>query len=149
MSITIVDFSTIADSYPSLCIPRVAINIDETIIRNTFDKLKFGRIYRVDIIIPRSDKNEQSKRVYIHFSKWFSNEEANSARSKFILGEELKIVYDFPWYWKVSANKVPQKIRTITTPIVKKNQNEDDILLRHGLTKYDKEDYYKRNGDNT
>jgi len=127
MSTTVVDFSTIADQYPSLCIPRVAINIDETIVRNTFEKLKFGRIHRVDIIIPRLDKGEQSKRVYIHFSKWFSNEEANSARSKFILGEEIKIVYDFPWYWKVSANKVPQKIRTITTPV--KKQNDDEAML--------------------
>jgi len=143
MSTTVVDFSTIADQYPSLCIPRVAINIDETIVRNTFEKLKFGRIHRVDIIIPRSDKGEQSKRVYIHFSKWFSNEEANSARSKFILGEEIKIVYDFPWYWKVSANKVPQKIRTITTPVKKQNDDEA-MLLRYGVTKYDKEDYNKK-----
>ena len=143
MSTTVVDFSTIADQYPSLCIPRVAINIDETIVRNTFEKLKFGRIHRVDIIIPRSDKGEQSKRVYIHFSKWFSNEEANSARSKFILGEEIKIVYDFPWYWKVSANKVPQKIRTITTPVKTKNDDEA-MLLRYGVTKYDKEDYNKK-----
>jgi hypothetical protein len=144
MSVTVVDFTTISPSYPSLCIPRVAANVDEILIRNTFDSLKFGRIQRVDIIVPRSEKTDQFKRVYIHFSRWFSGEETNSVRSKFILGEEIKIVYDFPWYWKVSANKVPQKIRTITTPIAK-TEKQDDILLRHGLTKYDKEDYDKQN----
>jgi hypothetical protein len=140
MSTTVVDFNTIEDSYPSLCIPRVANNIDETFIRNTFDTLKFGRIHRVSIVTPRSEKNEQFKKVYIHFSIWFLNDKANSARTKLILGEELKIVYDFPWFWKVSANKIPKTIYTITTPSIKPKQS-DDILSRHGLTKYDKEDY--------
>ena len=146
MSITLMDFTSVAESYPSLCIPRVSSNITETIIRDTFDKLKFGRIHRVDIINPRSEKDDQYNRVYIHFSKWFSSEQTNLQRTKLILGEEIKIVYDFPWFWKVSANKIPQKIRLITRPIIKQPQ-DDEILLRHGLTKYDKEDYEKRNSN--
>lgn len=122
---TLVDFNTVEESYPSLCIPRIANNIDETLIRNTFDTLRFGSISRVDIITPRSDKTNQFKRVYIHFSRWFLNEEANNARSKLILGEELNIVYDFPWYWKVSAFKTNQnqKICTITTVTQKDTKN--------------------------
>ena len=58
---TLVDFNTVEESYPSLCIPRIANNIDETLIRNTFDTLRFGSISRVDIITPRSDKTKQFK----------------------------------------------------------------------------------------
>jgi len=43
--------------------------------------------------------------VYIHFEKWFWNKDAQTARRKLILGKEIKIIYDNPWFWKVSASK--------------------------------------------
>jgi hypothetical protein len=43
--------------------------------------------------------------VYVHFDKWFWNEDAQAARRKLISGKEIKIVYDNPWFWKVAANK--------------------------------------------
>jgi hypothetical protein len=93
------------DSNPSLCIPRIINNINEDKIRHVFNKLEIGLIHRIDIIAKKTEKGELNKRVYIHFNNWFNNEFANSFKNKIILGEEMKIVYDFPLFWKVSANK--------------------------------------------
>jgi hypothetical protein len=94
-----------SDSNPSLCIPRINNNINEDKIRQVFNKLELGLIHRIDIIVKKTEKGELNKRVYIHFNNWFDNECANSIKNKIISGEEIKIVYDFPWFWKVSANK--------------------------------------------
>ena len=105
MSDSIVDLRYIADSQPSLCIPRVFNNIDETRIRVVFEHLGLGKIHHIDIIARKNEKGESFKRVYIHFEKWFWNENAKAARTKLFSGKEIKIVYDNPWFWKVSANK--------------------------------------------
>jgi hypothetical protein len=96
--------SLLAESQPSLCIPRVFNNITELRIRKIFNELSLGKISRIDI---NEHKNEKGtfNRVYIHFEKWFLNEEAQLARRKLILGKEIKIIYDDPWFWKVSASK--------------------------------------------
>jgi hypothetical protein len=123
MSDSIVDLRYIAESQPSLCIPRVFNNIDETRIRHVFEHLELGKIHRIDIIARKNEKGEAFKRVYIHFEKWFWNENAKAARTKLISGKEIKIVYDNPWFWKVSANKwAPSskepEIRRIVQPYI-------------------------------
>ena len=100
-----IDLRFLAESQPSLCIPRVFNNITETKIRQVFDELGLGRISGVDIKERKNEKGDPVKRVYIHFEKWFWNENAQSARTKLISGKEIKIVYDNPWFWKVSASK--------------------------------------------
>ena len=100
-----IDLRFLAESQPSLCIPRVFNNITESKIRQVFDELGLGKISGVDIKERKNEKGEPVKRVYIHFEKWFWNENAQSARRKLISGKEIKIVYDNPWFWKVSASK--------------------------------------------
>ena len=46
---TEINLHYIAESQPSLCIPRVFNNITENRIRNVFDELKLGNISHVDI----------------------------------------------------------------------------------------------------
>jgi hypothetical protein len=89
----------------SLCIPRVFVNIDEKRVRSVFEQL-LGKIYRVDIIERTNEKGEKYKRVFVHFEYWFETEEAQKAKARLEEGKELKIVYDDPWFWKVSVNKV-------------------------------------------
>jgi hypothetical protein len=105
MTETIINLRYLAESQPSLCIPRVFNNITEARIRQVFDDLGLGKISRIDIKERKSDKGETFKRVYVHFDKWFWNEDAQAARRKLISGKEVKIVYDNPWFWKVSASK--------------------------------------------
>lgn len=93
------------DSQPSLCIPRVFNNITERRIRHVFDELRLGKIERVDIKERRNEKGDTFKRVFIHFEKWYWNDDAKEVRRKLLEGKEIKIVYDNPWFWKVSANK--------------------------------------------
>ena len=103
--LAIVDLRYLAESQPSLCIPRVFNNITETRIRQVFDDLGLGKISRVDVKERKNEKGESFKRVYVHFDKWFWNEDAQAARRKLVSGKEIKIVYDNPWFWKVSASK--------------------------------------------
>lgn len=93
-------------SYPSLCIPRVSNHFDANKIRRVFEDVKLGRIDKIDIVERRNPSNgEVYKRVFIHFHKWFYNEQAQNARNRLMEGKDIKIVCDNPWFWRVSANK--------------------------------------------
>jgi hypothetical protein len=105
MTEAVIDLRYLAESQPSLCIPRVFNNITEARIRQVFDDLGLGKISRIDIKERKSEKGDSFKRVYVHFDKWFWNEDAQAARRKLVSGKEIKIVYDNPWFWKVSASK--------------------------------------------
>jgi hypothetical protein len=100
---TQIDFRTLPISVPSLCIPRVFVNIDEKRIRRIFDELNMGDILRIDVVSKTTEKGEKFNRVFIHFKKWFSNENSDTARERLLNGKEIKIIYDDPWFWKVSA----------------------------------------------
>jgi hypothetical protein len=100
---TQIDFRTLPISIPSLCIPRVFANIDEKRIRGIFDELSMGEIHRIDIVSKTTDKGEKFNRVFVHFRRWFANANADTARERLLNGKEIKIIYDDPWFWKVSA----------------------------------------------
>ena len=102
-----IDFRTLPASIPSLCIPRVFANIDEHRIRRIFDDLDIGVISRVDIVRgkPCSNVKDQHNRVFIHFHRWYNTMSAESARERLLNGQDLKVIYDDPWFWKVSAYK--------------------------------------------
>lgn len=105
MSEAIIDLRYLSESQPSLCIPRVFNNVTEARIRRVFDEIGLGKISGIDIKERKNEKGESFKRVFVHFEKWFWNEDAQAARRKLISGKEIKIVYDNPWFWKVSASK--------------------------------------------
>ena len=106
---TSIDFRYLAESQPSICIPRIFSNIDEARIRSVFAQIELGVVHHVDIIERKNEKGETFKRAYVHFSKWLWNENAQTARRKLIEGKEIKIVYDNPWFWKVSANRATER----------------------------------------
>ena len=111
-----IDFRTLPANVPSLCIPRVFANVDESRIRRIFDDLNLGVIERVDIVHKTTEKGEKSNRVFIHFRHWFNNKNADTSRERLLNGKEIKIIYDDPWFWKVSAyreaNKTPQNVKS-------------------------------------
>lgn len=106
---TYIDFRTLPANVPSLCIPRVFVNVDERRIRRVLDDLNLGVIERVDIINKTTEKGEKSNRVFIHFRHWFNNKNANTSRERLLNGKEIKIIYDDPWFWKVSAYRETSK----------------------------------------
>ena len=100
-----IDFRTLPDFLPSMCIPRVYPNISEGRIRKIFDELNIGVIDRVDIVSKNTEKGEKFNRVFIHMDRWFHNSNASVARERLLGGKDIKIIYDDPWFWKVSAYK--------------------------------------------
>jgi len=103
MSSSAIDFRILPVSTPSLCIPRVFSNIDEKRIRRVFDELHMGDIDRIDIVNVKGEKGEKFNRVFVHFKCWLRNTTADTARERLLNGKEIKIIYDEPWFWKVSA----------------------------------------------
>ena len=103
MTSSTVDLRTLPINTPSLCIPRVFSNIDEKRIRRIFDELNMGIIERIDIVGKNTEKGEKFNRVFVHYKRWFSNSNADMARDRLLNGKEIKIIYDDPWFWKVSA----------------------------------------------
>ena len=102
---TVFNLRYLEESQPSICIPRVFNNIDAKKIGNVFDQLQLGKIKRIDMIECKNEKGEKFKRAFVHFEQWNWNEDAQAARRKLIEGKEIKIVYDTPWFWKISANR--------------------------------------------
>jgi hypothetical protein len=96
---------------PTICIPRVDNNIDKWIIDEAFKKLNIGIIEKIDISYNPITK---SKRVFIHFIKWFNNETSNKLKN--LINNDNKecnyfnVVYDFPLFWKCYKSYLPKKI---------------------------------------
>ena len=119
-----IDLRILPVTTPSLFIPRVFPNIDEKRIRRIFDELNIGVIDRVDIVnisSPSSVKvGDSFNRVYVHFKNWLSNTDANRTREALLSGKEIKIVYDEPWFWKVSAYR--EQVRVEKKPVQEKKK---------------------------
>ena len=102
-----IDLRTIPASTPSLCIPRVFSNIGEARIRRIFDELNMGEIDRVDIVSKTTEKGEKFNRIFIHLKRWSTDGNAEKARQRLLNGQDIKIIYDDPWFWKISAYRPP------------------------------------------
>ena len=93
-----------ADKNMSLCIPRAFENISEARVRTVFEKLDIFTIDRVDVVLRKNEKGDAYKRFFVHIKEWAQTSDAQKAKERLIAGKELKIVYDDPWFWKVSLN---------------------------------------------
>ena len=90
--------------FPSLCIPRVFSNISRDKVFQVFQKTKLGVIDRIDMIPIRPEGGgSEYQRVFIHFKSW--NPNASEWRERLISGKDIKVVYNDPWIWKVSASR--------------------------------------------
>ena len=95
----------------SICIPRTfpTIRGEQTkrAVFRTFRELRIGFIDRIDTV-HKTDKNgERFCTVYIHMRNWnMQNQLARDTRQKLLDGEEIKVVYDEPWFWKCTASTI-------------------------------------------
>ena len=88
----------------SICIPRVFSGIHVSFITNIFQyELKLGIINKIDVI---KNNDNNFKKVFIHFEKWNNTEKSNTIKQKLLDGKIIKVVYDNPWFWKCSLNKL-------------------------------------------
>ena len=131
-----IDLRTMPRNVPSLCIPRVFPNIDERRIRRVFEELNMGEIERVDIVKKTTEKGDKFNRVFIHWKAWNSSDNANQARERLLNGKEIKIVYDEPWFWKISAYRDPvsrqeNKPPSTKRPVARISFDDDEDRSRH------------------
>lgn len=120
---------------PSVCLPRVYHKFDKNYVEQVFCELFGPDIYgnscveRVDIIV-RYDRNtnEPFHVVFVHFSGNMSPTEYVVDFSKRILAdEEVKIQYDYPWFWKVRQNR-KQKLQTTSGPRIMSKRDEQILM---------------------
>ena len=96
---------------PTLCISRTHKNIREERVFAVLRQLNLGWVGKIDTVPKKNveknpDGTETTKefvRVFIHFTKWFTN---NRQTQQFLerLDSEgfVHIIYDEPWFWKVT-----------------------------------------------
>ena len=96
---------------PTLCISRTHKNIRQERVFAVIRQLNLGWVGKIDMVPKKSveknsDGTESTKefvRVFIHFTKWFTN---NRQTQQFLdrLDSEgfVHIIYDEPWFWKVT-----------------------------------------------
>lgn len=106
----------------TLCIPRVFTNISENRIRDVFYDLKLGHIGRIDMVSKVSPTGEKFNRIFIHFERWFDTVNADSARKLLSEGKDIKVIYDEPWFWKVSSYRKPVHVKPIVAFIPYNNR---------------------------
>jgi hypothetical protein len=95
---------------PSICIPRTfpTIRGEQTkrAVFNTFRDLRVGFIERIDTV-HKTDKNgERFCTVYVHLKWNMDNQLARDTRQKLLDGQDVKVVYDEPWFWKCTASTI-------------------------------------------
>lgn len=80
-----------------MCIPRVDASIPKQKIFETICSLRIGFIDR--IIETPLKHDETGKRVVIKFKTWVENDTSTRIMKRFEENKDIKIMYNFPWYW--------------------------------------------------
>ena len=110
-----------------MCIPRTFINITRSHVYKTINDLNLGVIDHIDMVRRKNEKGEEFQRVFIHFSKWHSNSVADRARTLLLSDKEIKVIYDDPWFWKISANRSSERTQQKVVKPVLTNTNTPTI----------------------
>jgi len=118
---TIDDLSKLEVAYPSICIPRVFSNITKDKVFTVFKNLKLGYISHIDMVLKKNNNGHNFQRVFIHFKKWFIT--AHNTRLRILNNDDVKVIYDDPWFWKIFINHYPQNKEDDFPPLPKTDSN--------------------------
>ena len=97
--------SNIPSNIPSICIPFVFESINDKRIMGIFQEMNFGKIERIEKNPYKSKDGRKVNRVFIYLN-WKNDENVNKVRNDLLCGKEIMIMYDSPWFWKISANRL-------------------------------------------
>ena len=113
---------------PSICIPRSHNNINRETVKEIFEKI-FGidSIERIDIITPYNCDSKYCK-IFVHFSYWSKDEEIAAIRQRLMSGDNIKIVYDNPWFWKCSASRTPKPMKNTNTQYIVPSYISEEVI---------------------
>jgi hypothetical protein len=97
-----------AVTHPSICIPRTFTTIrgeqTKRAVFNTFKDLRVGHIERIDTVHKTDNRGERYCTVYVHLKWNMESKLACDTRQKLLDGQDVKIVYDEPWFWKCTMS---------------------------------------------
>jgi len=95
--------------YPSICIPRTFPNTTWRDVRDIFEGVMGrGCVERVDVVNKTNRRGQLYRCVFIHLKEWPETEVALQVRERLLQGEEIKLVYDDPWFWKCTVSRLPK-----------------------------------------
>ena len=102
-------------THPSICIPRTFPTIRGKPVKdavfNTMRDLKIGFIERIDAVQKTDARGERYSTIYIHLKWNVRNTLARDTRQKLLDGNDVKIVYDEPWFWKCTMSTMEKPER--------------------------------------
>lgn len=108
-----------------LCIPKLEVYISREFIVSCFEEKDIGCIEKI-IELPHKN-NPLYKRIILHIVLSEESENAKLLRGRFSEKKDVKLVYKFPWYWKVvEANNIRTPQIHATDP------NTMHEILSHG-----------------
>jgi hypothetical protein len=138
----------IPENEPVLCIPRVYPNISEGRIRHVFGELNLGKIDHIDLVKKVNEEGKKYNMVFVHFRFWKDNENAIVARERLLQGKQIKVIYDEPWFWKISAYKSPKRTNRKSRehhqrggnpiPILELDSEEEEQMRREPRSHYER-----------
>jgi hypothetical protein len=143
-------------THPSICIPRTfpTIRGEQTkrAVFNTFKGLHIGHIERIDTVHKNDKNGERYCTVYIHMKWNMENKLARDTREKLLNGQDIKIVYDEPWFWKCTMSTLEKPETRFSEEHKPRTSTRPRIELGEGtkaLSRYtqEKEERYTTNDD--
>ena len=85
---------------PNICISYADLSVDNKQILTVFNKLNWGKINSIEFTICSNSSKEKFYKIFIYFDKWFNK--YNEYRIKLLNNEKQYIIYQFPWFWKIT-----------------------------------------------
>tara|TARA_Y100001935_G_scaffold209951_1_gene179861 strand:- start:1926 stop:2240 length:315 start_codon:yes stop_codon:yes gene_type:complete len=94
---------------PSVCIPSTFPDVTWWKVRDIFEQVVGEKcVERVDMVNKINHRGNPYQCVFIHLKEWPSNDFATQMRERLVNGQNIKIVYDEPWFWKCTASRTPK-----------------------------------------
>jgi hypothetical protein len=81
----------------TICIPRIDISLSKDYILNTFSKMNIGKVQNINEHLVRNDNLH--KRVILNITLNLNNQCGKYIYDRLTNEQNVKIVYDMPWYW--------------------------------------------------
>ena len=122
---------------PSICIPRTFANVTWQLVKDAFDEIfGVGFVERVDVIDKVDEYNKQYKKIFIHFNKWPDTDYAKGVKNALVSGKTIKVVYQYPWYWKCVMSNVPKRNWNGRKPYIEiEGHTPEEIQLQGAKTR--------------
>ena len=90
----------------SLFVPHVYSNFTSAKVMEVFNGLHIGEVKSVDLVPKMGSDSKRYNAAYIHFTSWYDTKVADDFRKQLLdPKQEVKVMYDYPWYWIVLENK--------------------------------------------